>query len=160
MIKPSFNHSKHSNLCCLCDILRISATQRKKANSKKNKQAASLQQQCIMFLQVINHKYLSTSEVWLESSGWECLLWSSSSDCTEGTWRCKEAWERKEDASSYCLVQLQPVFFPLCCWPIPCSHLLFSDTQAKTNPILRPLTSSGMTRYKGNACRSLLKAQY
>lgn len=35
--------------------------------------------------------YLSTSEVWLESRGWEFLPCSSSSDCTEDTWRCKEA---------------------------------------------------------------------
>lgn len=40
--------------------------------------------------------YLSTSEVWLESSGWECLLWRSSSDWTEDTCRCREAWEEKK----------------------------------------------------------------
>lgn len=34
---------------------------------------------------------LSTSEVWLESRGWECLLCRSSSDWTEDTCRCKEA---------------------------------------------------------------------
>lgn len=39
--------------------------------------------------------YLSTSEVWLESRGWECLLWRSSSDWTEDTCRCREAWGKK-----------------------------------------------------------------
>lgn len=34
---------------------------------------------------------LRTSEVWFESSGCECLLCNNSSDCTEGTWRCREA---------------------------------------------------------------------
>jgi len=41
-----------------------------------------------------SNTYLRTSEVWLESSGWECLLCKSSSDCTEDTWRCREAWSR------------------------------------------------------------------
>lgn len=39
--------------------------------------------------------YLSTSEVWFESSGWECLLCRSSSDWTEDTCRCREAWQEK-----------------------------------------------------------------
>lgn len=44
---------------------------------------------------VICAAYLSTSEVWLESRGWECLLWRSSSDWTEDTCRWREAWEEK-----------------------------------------------------------------
>lgn len=38
--------------------------------------------------------YLSTSEVWLESSGWECLLCRNSSDWTED--RCREACGKKK----------------------------------------------------------------
>lgn len=48
---------------------------------------------CIKYIwRIVIKPHLRTSEVWLESRGWECLLCRSSSDCTEDTWRCKEAW--------------------------------------------------------------------
>lgn len=51
-----------------------------------------LYQRCgILVVFIMPVVYLSTSEVWLESRGWECLLCRSSSDWTEDTCRCKEA---------------------------------------------------------------------
>ena len=51
----------------------------------------------MVYLLSLLSPHLSTSEVWLESSGWECLLWRSSSDWTEDTCRCKDAWERQRE---------------------------------------------------------------